>query len=103
MAHGHRIGSGAMENGARYPGNRQREKGIDPAISETQSQAQDETYLVRLDVTVEPPIQNWGLHVTFPRSDCFFLAAFCATHEIRAAACCDSRESIALITASVEI
>ena len=60
MPHGHRIGSGATENGARHPSNRQREKGIDAAVGQTQGQTHDKASLVRLHITVEPPVRTRG-------------------------------------------
>ena len=56
----HRVGSGPVEDRACHSSDDYREKRIDHAKGKAQRQAQYETRLIRLDVTIKPPIGAGG-------------------------------------------
>ena len=91
-----------MENRACHPGNGERQKRTDSAVRKAQKQTYDKTDLVRLNVAEEPPVRTGGRTQRLPEG-LLFLRRFCAAHELCAAARRGNSESIALITASVEI
>ena|SRR6266700_3677459 len=55
-AQGHRAGSSSVEDSTCHPGDDQREERIDQAEGKTQRQSQYKAHLVRLDVTIKPPV-----------------------------------------------
>ena len=97
----HRVGRSSVENDAPHLGDSGREERIDRAESKTKRQAKYKTPLVRLNVTVEPSIRARRCANGLPKRR-LFLCRFSFAHEICAARA-DSSESIAPITASVEI
>src|SRR5260370_33236476 len=95
-AQGHWVRSGSVEDSACYPGNDEREKRIDHAEGHAQRQAKYKTRLIRLDVTIDPPVRTRCCFKNLPKEGSL-LCGFTVLHQICVVAD-KSRAFIAQIT-----
>src|SRR5690348_17605415 len=96
------VGRGAMKHKIRNPINRGRQSRRQQTGGGSQTKAKEETKFVWTRVAVQPSVRPpCGAH-RVPEPELYF-GAFCLAHNDGLAAGLDSSDSIALITASVEI